>query len=196
MQLKNRGFTLLEMAVVLGVIATLAAMLTPLVTGYIDQARTARADADTSAIAHAVLLYRKDTGQYPIFDHRSDVSPAKPCMVSGTGTSLPTGPNHSTWGTLCTSISPLQNYLGVNSLGFSTANDGTALSYHGPYLDGLDGTDPWGQPYVVNTAYLVNETYWAFVISAGPNMALDSSGSQLRTSSPVTLSDDTISLIH
>lgn len=193
----NRGFTLLEMAVVLGVIATLAAMLTPLVTGYIDQARSTRADADTAAIAQAMLLYRRDTGKYPIFNLRSDVNPAKPCMVSGTGTALPTGTNHATWAALCTSMAPLQNYLNINSLGYSTNTSSYTLSYRGPYLAGLDGSDPWGQPYVVTTSYLVNETYWAFVISAGPNAGLDSSASQPRASAPLTaLVDDTIAMIH
>jgi prepilin-type N-terminal cleavage/methylation domain-containing protein len=51
----DEGFTLLEMAVVLAIIAIIAAILTPVVTKYIDQARTARADEDTKKIAQAVL---------------------------------------------------------------------------------------------------------------------------------------------
>ena len=49
----NKGFTLIELAVVLAIIAVLAAILTPLVTSYIDQARTTRAAADVRATAQA-----------------------------------------------------------------------------------------------------------------------------------------------
>ena len=41
--MKSKGFTLIELAVVLAIIAVLAAVLTPMVTGYLDQARVARA---------------------------------------------------------------------------------------------------------------------------------------------------------
>ena len=40
--MKSNGFTLIELAVVLAIIAVLAAVLTPMVTGYIDQARIER----------------------------------------------------------------------------------------------------------------------------------------------------------
>src|SRR5436190_24161865 len=63
----NKGFTLIELAVVLAIIAVLAAILTPMVTNYLDQARTARAMGDTRTIADAVRLYKRDTGFYPIY---------------------------------------------------------------------------------------------------------------------------------
>ena len=43
--MKAKGMTLIELAVVMAVIAVLAAILTPLVTSYIDQARNTRAAA-------------------------------------------------------------------------------------------------------------------------------------------------------
>ena len=46
----NKGFTLIELAVVLAIIAILAAVLTPMVTGYIDQARETRAQADVRGV--------------------------------------------------------------------------------------------------------------------------------------------------
>src|SRR2546428_14094274 len=65
--MRMKGFTLIELAVVLAIIAVLAAVLTPMVTGYLDQARVTRAQADVRTIADAVKLYRRDTGQWPIF---------------------------------------------------------------------------------------------------------------------------------
>src|SRR5882762_2025498 len=52
--MKSKGFTLIELAVVLAIIAVLAAILTPIVTGYLDQARVARAQADTRTVADAI----------------------------------------------------------------------------------------------------------------------------------------------
>ena len=69
---KDKGFTLIELAVVLAIIAILAAILTPLVTNYIDQARVTRAQADVRTIADAVKLYQRDTGRYPIYDGASN----------------------------------------------------------------------------------------------------------------------------
>src|SRR5881227_3007103 len=66
--MKSKGFTLIELAVVLAIIAILAAVLTPMVTNYIDQSRVARAQADLRTIADAVKLYQRDTGRYPVYD--------------------------------------------------------------------------------------------------------------------------------
>src|SRR5436853_3018618 len=66
--MKSKGFTLIELAVVLAIIAVLAAILTPLVTGYLDQARVARAQADVRTIADALKLHQRDSGKYPIFN--------------------------------------------------------------------------------------------------------------------------------
>src|SRR2546427_11258140 len=66
-EMKNKGFTLIELAVVLAIIAVLAAMLTPMVNGYLDRARESRAPADVKTIANAIKAYRNDTGVYPFF---------------------------------------------------------------------------------------------------------------------------------
>ena len=49
--MKSKGFTLIELAVVLAIIAFLAAILTPIVTNYIDQARIARTMSDARVLA-------------------------------------------------------------------------------------------------------------------------------------------------
>src|SRR5712672_831796 len=72
--MKSKGFTLIELAVVLAIIAVLAAILTPIVTGYLDQARLARAQADTRTIADAVKLYQRDTGRWPVYFTAGDFS--------------------------------------------------------------------------------------------------------------------------
>jgi len=54
--MKTKGFTLIELAVVLAIIAILAAILTPMVTSYLDQARQARAQADLRSIRRRQAL--------------------------------------------------------------------------------------------------------------------------------------------
>src|SRR5206468_8418349 len=71
--MRSKGFTLIELAVVLAIIAVLAAVLTPMVTGYLDQARTARAQADVRTIADAIKLYQRDTGRWPVFNTNAAV---------------------------------------------------------------------------------------------------------------------------
>ena len=63
----SRGFTLIEMATVMAIISVLAAVLTPTVLDFVDQARLTRAAADVRGIASAVLLYQRDTGKFPIY---------------------------------------------------------------------------------------------------------------------------------
>ena len=68
------GFTLIEVVVTLAIIGVLAAILTPMVTNYIDAARVTRASQEAQTIADAVLNFNKSTGKWPIFT--TGVSPA------------------------------------------------------------------------------------------------------------------------
>lgn len=208
----NKGFTLLEVAVVLAVIAILAAILTPIVTSYIDQARVTRAQNDVKKIAEAVNLFKRDTGTYPGYNLASDAASGgsvsgfstglSGCLVSGPSgltTTLNSGnvTNLGAW--TCTNAGLLETYLNLNSLGF-TANDsavGGKTSFRGPYLDGLSGTDPWGNRYVVNSANLASaSSAWAFAISSGPNGVIDTAQAPARTAVLTASSDDILSLIH
>ena len=63
----ERGFTLLEIIVVLAVLGALASMLAPVVFRYIDDANQARAQADTRTIAASIGQMYKDTGRWPYY---------------------------------------------------------------------------------------------------------------------------------
>lgn len=50
----KRGFTLVELIVVLVILAILAALLIPALTGYIDKARKSQVVAETRMLTQAV----------------------------------------------------------------------------------------------------------------------------------------------
>lgn len=61
----ERGFSLLELMVVVVILSVLALVIVPRVIDRPDQARAARAQADIAAIVSAVNLYRLDNFRYP-----------------------------------------------------------------------------------------------------------------------------------
>ncbi|MBI2885565.1 MAG: type II secretion system major pseudopilin GspG [Candidatus Omnitrophica bacterium] len=60
-----KGFTLVELMLVVVIIGVLAAMVVPRMAGRTEQAKTARAASDLAAIGLALDLYELDTGAYP-----------------------------------------------------------------------------------------------------------------------------------
>src|SRR3990172_4016230 len=69
MKVRNeKGFTLIEVIVVAGIIAILAGILVPMIFKEIDESRITRASADTKSISTALIVFRKDTGAWPVMD--------------------------------------------------------------------------------------------------------------------------------
>jgi general secretion pathway protein G len=60
-----RGFTLIEIMVVITILGILAALIVPRVVGRTDDARIAAAKQDVAQIMSALKLYRLDNGRYP-----------------------------------------------------------------------------------------------------------------------------------
>ena len=61
----NRGFTLLEIIVVVAIIAILAAYIAPKVAGRVDDARIAKAKSDIRVLESSLELYKLDNFVYP-----------------------------------------------------------------------------------------------------------------------------------
>ena len=63
-----RGFTLIEIMVVVVILGILGSLIVPNIIGRPDEARATAARADIEAIGNALELYRLDNGNYPSTD--------------------------------------------------------------------------------------------------------------------------------
>lgn len=63
--MRQRGFTLIEVMVVVVILGLLAAIIVPKVMSRPDEARAVAARADIAAITQALKLYRLDNTAYP-----------------------------------------------------------------------------------------------------------------------------------
>jgi general secretion pathway protein G len=137
-----RGFSLVELVIVITVIAVLAAMLAPSILGQIEKARISRAKSDVNELAKIVARIRNDTGGTntscltDIYNIPIRFTPPAACSPSG-----------STAEGACTST-----------------NIGQAC-WGGPYT-AIVTNDPWNNAY---TATMDPNSFAITVFSKGPN---------------------------
>ena len=74
----QRGFTLIEIMVVVVIIGLLAAIVAPNLIGNIDRAAVTRARGDIRSIETALNLYRLDNFRYPTTDQGLEVLVTNP----------------------------------------------------------------------------------------------------------------------
>jgi general secretion pathway protein G len=60
-----RGFTLIEIMVVVIIIGLLAAVIVPAIMGRVDDARVAKAKSDIQSLETALTMFRLDNSKYP-----------------------------------------------------------------------------------------------------------------------------------
>ena len=127
--LRTRGFTLIEIMVVVVILGILAAIVLPKVINRPDQARIVRAKQDINSIQSALDLYRLDNGAYPTTDQGLSALITKPT----------TPPIPQNW----------HQYLKSDKV--PTDPWGAAYHYLNPGVHNADGVDiftygPTGQP--------------------------------------------------
>lgn len=196
--MKRKGFTLIELATVLAIISILAAVLTPVVVNYMDQARTTRAVADVRSIADAVRLYQRDTGKFPIYANTTDAGSdtAGASLLVGPGTAPTDGSTSPTnqWTTGITTTT-LEVYLNENKLNLTTTPKVGNTGFKGPYI-GTVQADPWGYRYTVTAMNLTRaSTNWGVVISPGPDGILQTDPTQVTSAQFTALGDDIVAIV-
>lgn len=150
MQLKSRrkaarGFTLIELVIVIAVIAILAALLVPTILGQAERARVSRAKSDATEIAKALARIRTDT---------AFVDAATPlCYIPANVNAAPSG-------------TPAVGPAACGGLPACTPATVGELCWGGPYMSAAVADDPWGQAWT--TTYNV-DTNAITVTSNGPD---------------------------
>lgn len=77
-RLPQRGFTLIEIMVVMVIIAILGALIGPQILGRVDEARITKAQADIRTLSTSLDLYRMDNFKYPTTDQGLDALIKRP----------------------------------------------------------------------------------------------------------------------
>src|SRR4051812_19976438 len=75
---RSRGFTLLELMVVIVIIGVLAALIAPKVLENVDKAKITAANADISNLMNALKMYKLDNGRSPAGDQGLQALVSKP----------------------------------------------------------------------------------------------------------------------
>ncbi len=173
--ISKAGFTLPEVAAVVAITGTLAAVIVPVAIDQIESARVARAKQDIEGVRTAISAFFSDTGEWP--DRTSITSPNGVIVlrsgrydansVSGFGLGgTPTEGNvpdpdvgslavggATTWGGTGVVVDALVNHLTLDNPGGTTAtsNDDyrdAQVNWNGPYMP-QTFNDPWGRNYLV-----------------------------------------------
>ncbi len=75
---RSRGFTLLELMVVIVIIGVLAALIAPNVLSRVGQAKITAAKTDINSLMNALKIYKLDNGRYPSSDQGLQALVVKP----------------------------------------------------------------------------------------------------------------------
>lgn len=73
-----RGFTLIEIMVVIAILGIMAAVVVPKIVGRTDTAKIAAAKQDITAIKQALILYKLDNQRYPTTEQGLQALVTKP----------------------------------------------------------------------------------------------------------------------
>ncbi len=78
--MRSKGFTLIELMVVLVILGVLAAMIAPKIMDRPDEARIVAAKADIATLVQALKLYRLDNIRYPTTEQGLQALVSKPAI--------------------------------------------------------------------------------------------------------------------
>lgn len=201
----ERGLTLIETTVMLSVLFILAGALSPVVSDSISTARAVRAQHDLDQIAIGLVNLQRDVGALIPVGGTTAARDANGRPVVGLLVSqgdAPKLPEISGQGSVLDGLLPalkkpsqlprgdglprawletpaelLDHHLRENRPPYPEVAAGVGSGWNGPYLSKVIEGDPWGNRYMVNTAFSRfgaghgggRDRCAVFVISAGPD---------------------------
>ena len=191
----ERGISLIEIIVVLGVVATLSAVVIPITLNYVEDAKKVRAESEVKSIGSMILRLTRDVAHFPLFkDGTKTAGDTDFDILQGPG-NPPLDHDTDKW--LTTSkIGELEDHLVKNNPGTKKyASDGR-FAWRG-YLDRVP-EDPWGNRYLVNIKNAnpaENPAKVVYALSAGPNGKIETKPNELADSGPTPGGDDIVARI-
>ena len=75
----SRGFTLIEIMVVIAILGIMAAFIVPKLVGHTDTAKVTGAKQDIATIKQSLILYKLDNQRYPTTEQGLQALVTKPC---------------------------------------------------------------------------------------------------------------------
>lgn len=167
----RKGFTLIEVIVVVGIIAILASILVPMVLKEIDESRSTKASADVRSIATAIVVFKKDTAKWPVMDNGCAPNVT---LLFGDG-----------------NMPAALEAMGFNTASTSSYNDHLSTDANGCYTNWKGGymtrvtADPWGNAYITNVSDFSIAGNPVWILSVGPNGQIET-----PSFSPTLIGDD------
>jgi len=124
--MKRRGFTLIELMVVIAIIIILAAIAIPNYLSMTARAKRSRVASDFAAIATSLETYRTDWNEYPIFGSAQIIN-----MTGSTATLHSAGVGEELSGV---STAGVKMTTGVNATGTTAAGEKGPIQYMTPNI--------------------------------------------------------------
>ncbi len=197
----EKGFTLVEVVIVLSAIGILSAILIPLIEKIVNSSKITKAQNECMIIASAMAVFYKDLGRWPNTEgSEAELKPDLyiPYSPGSCGTAS-SSIYKAWWKDYSSKPDAFENHLIKNSPGGQSINvypEEGERAWKGPYLSEIK-PDPWGHHYSCNVRYTYfrgseGREYAVFVWSAGPNGNADIPFYQNRFSLRTRLRGDDI----
>lgn len=138
---QDKGFTLVELMIVIAVLGILAAIAIPNFLSYREKAKNAQALYDMEVIEMAIMALALDTNMWP------------------GGGNAGVAPGMGGGGEVADLSSPTAGLM---------SSDGSFLGWAGPYLQAIP-KDPWGNDYHFDEDYNLDGQAVVALVSGGPN---------------------------
>jgi type II secretory pathway pseudopilin PulG len=175
------------------VIGIMAAVLSPMVLNYIDDAKMTKAGSDVKTIGGLLMTLTKDVQHFPMYtDGTTTTGDPTIYLLRGPGNNPADGTGPLAWGVLGTNVGELDNHLVKNAPGGIKYATSGRFFWKGPYLEKVN-EDAWGNRYLVNIKNgnpgdPDKKVIW--VLSAGPNGKIETNPNALTDSGPAAGGDD------